>query len=533
MRPEANRIDSRTLRRALDDGREIALIDVREEGVFARDGHLLLASNVPLSQLELRLAALVPRRATRIVVCDGDEGLAGTAALRIARHGYTDVGVLSGGASAWAQAGERLYTGVYVPSKAFGEFIHHHERPPEVTAPELAAWQNDGRDLLILDSRPLEEYRRNTIPGSIDCPSAELAYRVHDLVRSPETTVVVNCGGRTRAIIGAQALINAGVRNKVYALKDGTQGWHLAGMPLARGRSTHAPPPSAHGVERARQAAATVARRFGVRTIAREDLHALQADTKRTLYLLDVRTPEEYAAGHVRGALHAPGGQLVQATDTWLAVRHAQVVLCDNDGVRATMTAAWLIQMGWKHVGVLESAAAGVDLVAGDQQTERLGWDDLRIPTLVPAALQSLLSAAAAEVIDVDSSLAYREGHVPGAWHAVRSRLGQALEHIPAATSLVFTSSDGVLARYAAADARALIACTVSALDGGTMAWQAAGLALENGDARLTGPADDIKYRALDQKQDVESAIREYLQWEVDLLQATESDPDFDFIRFA
>src|SRR5690606_11178129 len=152
---------------------------------------------------------------------------------------------------------------------------------------------------------------------------------------------------RTRAIIGAQALINAGVANEVYALKDGTQGWHLAGLPLARGRTEHAPAPSPAGIEQVKAAAARVARRFRVRTIDASELEALRGDAQRTLYLLDVRTPEEYAAGHLEGAFHAPGGQLVQATDTWLAVRRARVVLTDNDGVRATMTAAWLVQMGW------------------------------------------------------------------------------------------------------------------------------------------------------------------------------------------
>ncbi len=541
MTEPVRNIDPPALRRMLDDAAEIALIDVREEGVFARDGHILLASNLPLSRLEMRLAALVPRRATRVVVCDGGEGLAAMAAERMLPHGYRDVSVLAGGTPAWARAGERLYTGVYVPSKAFGEFVHHHDRPPEVTATELAAWQRDGRDLLILDSRPLDEYRRNTIPGSIDCPSAELAYRVHDLVRSPETTVVVNCGGRTRAIIGAQALINAGVPNKVYALKDGTQGWHLAGLPLARGRTEHAPAPTPGGIERAQAAAARVARRFGVKTIGLPELASLRADRDRTLYLLDVRTPAEYAAGHLEGALHAPGGQLVQATDTWLAVRRAQVALADNDGVRGTMTAAWLVQMGWDEVYVLECPAPashavppqGVKWVTGPERVELLGYEALRVPTVAPRELPRALDDGSVEVIDVESSLAYRDGHIPGAWHCVRSRLAQGLERIPGLTPLVFTSADGVLARYAAADARSLTDRPASVLHGGTQAWQAAGFPLETGDERLTGPADDIKYRALDQKQDVESAIREYLQWEVDLLQATEADKDFGFRRFA
>jgi rhodanese-related sulfurtransferase len=231
------------LRHMLDDGSEIALLDVREEGVYSRDGHILLASNLPLSHLEMRAPALLPRKSVRLVVCDTDEGetLAQRAATRLHDIGYTNVHILHGGTRAWTAAGFRLYTGVYVPSKAFGEYILHEDKPPEITAAELHAWQAERRDLVVLDSRPLDEYRRNSIPGAIDCPSAELVYRAHDLLRSKDTLVVVNCGGRTRSIIGAQALINAGLENRVYALKDGTQGWHLAGYTLDHGRSDEAP----------------------------------------------------------------------------------------------------------------------------------------------------------------------------------------------------------------------------------------------------------------------------------------------------
>lgn len=524
-------VDPAILRHMLDDGEEIAVLDVREEGVYAHDGHLLLVSNVPLSHLETRLPALVPLRETRIVVCDGGEGLAERAARRIAGFGYTRVMVLAGGTPAWKAAGERLYTGVYVPSKAFGEYIHHQDHPPEVVPQDLAAWKADGRDLVIVDSRPLDEYTRKTIPGSIDCPSAELAYRIHDLVKSPDTTVVVNCGGRTRAIIGAQALINAGLPNRVYALKDGTQGWHLAGLGLEYGSTRQAPSPSAGGLAKAREAAGRVAARFGVRSIDRAGVEALRAGG-RTVYLLDVRSLEEYAAGHLPGAVHAAGGQLVQATDTFMAVRHAAVVLADDHGVRATMTAAWLLQMGWKDVFVLPGAHEGEALERGPSTPPVLGLDAANPATIAPAALRAAIDAGTAAVADLDFSLAYREGHVPGAWHVVRARLDTQLAKIPAAGCVVLTSPDGVLARLAAAEAAALVSMPVKVLEGGTAAWRAAGLPLEAGDARMTGPADDMQYRALDRATDVEAAIREYLTWEVELLEAVEADPDFGFRRF-
>src|SRR5437763_1093748 len=184
-----------------------------------------------------------------------------------------------------------------------------------VPASTLKTMLDAGADMVILDSRPMSEYRVMSIPGGIDCPGAELVLRVHDVAPRPETLVVVNCAGRTRSIIGAQSLINAGIANPVVALKDGTMGWHLAGLALEKGQTKHAPDPSPAGRARAQQAAARVARRFGVQRIDRATLARFAAESdRRSLYLLDVRTPEEYAAGHLPGARSAPGGQLVQAT---------------------------------------------------------------------------------------------------------------------------------------------------------------------------------------------------------------------------
>ena len=78
------------------------------------------------------------------------------------------------------------------------------------------------------------------------------------------TTVVVNCAGRTRSIIGAQSLINAGIPNRVIALENGTMGWSLAGLELERGRESSAPAPSVVGAAQAAIWADAVGRRFGV-----------------------------------------------------------------------------------------------------------------------------------------------------------------------------------------------------------------------------------------------------------------------------
>ena len=519
------------LRQMMDDGKELAVIDVREEGVYSQEGHLLRVSNIPLSLLELQVCQLLPRLNTRVVVCDGGEGLAALAANRLRAGGYTEVSVLDGGTPAWKAAGGRLYTGVYVPSKAFGEYIQHEDAPPEVTATELDGWIKAGKDLVVVDSRPLNEFHRNSIPTAWDCPSAELPYRMTDFVPSPDTTVVVNCGGRTRSIIGAQVLINAGFPHKVYALKDGTQGWKLAGLQLQHRRTESVPLPGDKGRQWALTAAERVSRRFGVRYIDAARLQALRDDPARTVYLLDVRSPEEYAAGHLPGALSAPGGQLVQATDTYIAVRPSVVVLTDNDGVRATMTAAWLLQMGHDEVYV-HAAGDAASLEKGDTPSSLLPGATLHARSIDVAALKQQTDGGTVQVVDFDTSLRYREGHIPGAWHVVRSRLGQQLQAVPAVAQWVFTAGDERLARLAAADAARQFTTPVSVLTGGTAAWAAAGHALETGDERMTGPADDLSYRALDRKDKVEEAMLAYLKWEVELLDAVREDADFGFRRY-
>ena len=169
MSDRTKRIDVRGLKAQLHDGGEIALLDAREELPFSRR-HLLMASCVPLSRLELLIDDLVPRRATRVVWCDGGEGLAARAAERMVALGYRDVAVLDGGVGAWEKAGYRLYSGVHVPSKAFAEVVEHEAGTPWISAPDLQTLIDRGADIAIFDSRSYEEYHNNSIPTAISVP---------------------------------------------------------------------------------------------------------------------------------------------------------------------------------------------------------------------------------------------------------------------------------------------------------------------------------------------------------------------------
>jgi rhodanese-related sulfurtransferase len=516
------------LRGMLKDGGEMAMLDVREEGVFSDEGHAFFANSLPLSRLEVMICPLVTRLSTRIVVCDGGEGgLAERAAGKLRAIGYRDVAVMAGGARGWAAAGFELFTGVNVPSKAFGELVEHRCGTPHIAASELKRRVAAGEDVLIVDSRPMAEFRNMSIPGAFNCPGAELVYRVPDRLASPDTLVVVNCAGRTRSIIGAQSLRNAGLKNPVMALENGTMGWELAGFQPNRGREDALPAPSAAGLAAARELADDVVRRFAIERIDAAALARFRAEAAvRTLYLFDVRSPEEYAAGHLAGARSAPGGQLVQATDVYMAVRNARIVLADDDGVRAAMTAHWLKQMGWDEVCVLEGGLAGRALVTDDGPPDIPGLD--RAAMISVADLKRLLDEGAASVVDLAPSLAYEAGHIPGAWFAVRARLPGNLAKVPKNRVLVLTSPDGVLARLAAAELGATGHGELRVLDGGTAGWRAAGLMLAKDREALADTPNDCWRRPYDPYAG-EGARERYLRWEIDLVQQIEREGDVGF----
>jgi rhodanese-related sulfurtransferase len=322
---------------------ELALLDVRHEAEFAI-AHPLFAANMAANRIALEAALRLPRKDVPIVLYDNGEGFLPAAAEVFAKLGYTDIRALAGGLKAWRDAGYELFQDVNSYAKAFGELVEQRRHTPSLPADDVAALIASGANIRILDVRRFDEYTAMNIPGSVSVPGAELVLRAGIAAPDPDTTIVVNCAGRTRSIIGTQSLINAGVPNKVVALRNGTMGWTLARHTLEHGAVRRG---AIGAFAQADANARDVAYRAGVRRIGLDDLASLQAQTSRTLYRFDVRDAEEYSAGHLAGFRYYPGGQLVQEVDMAAPVRGARIVLTDNLSIRADMTASWLAQMGW------------------------------------------------------------------------------------------------------------------------------------------------------------------------------------------
>ena len=518
------------LREWLHDGQEIAIIDVSEGGPFA-DAHILVASNVPPAQIEVSLPALVPRRATRLVITSSDGSDTRNIANLLASSGYSQVFVLDGGNMAWNAAGYRLFSGSNIVSKAFGELVEKECDTPHIEAEELSQWLNNKKDFYLFDSRPLAEFRTVSLPGGTDCPGAELVYRVSGAVNNPNLPIVVNCAGRTRSIIGAQSLREAGFPNPVFALKNGTMGWQIAGYTVETGKSNVLPEPASEGLSLAIERAREVAARHNIRFVSFEEAQALCSDSDRTTYLFDVRQPDVYARGHVAGSINAPGGQLVQATDMFVAVRNARLVLVDDHCVQSVMTAHWLSRMGWDvyvlHDAGVHMTETGLELGA----SLRHPHSDVR--TVNVRKLHELMEIGECDVIDVGESYWYRQGRIPKSWYSKRASLQQALQRFAVDRPLIFVCTHGATSPFAASDAIDFGFSDVSVLEGGRTAWRQQGNTVEtidmDDDNFLLSATDDMWYPPWSRKDGVREAMIEYLTWEVGLTELVAEETYLSF----
>jgi len=501
-----------------------AVLDLRERGAYER-GHIFRATSLPRRLLELRLSHLVTARQTPVVLYDEDGALSELAAAMLADLGFSDVRTVAGGLAGWRAAGQTLVQGVNLPSKVFGERVVHTHATPQVSPPELQARIDRGDDLLIVDARTPQEYQRGCIPGAWSVPGGELILHVSDLVGSPETTVIVHCGGRTRSYIGAETLRRMSLPNPIQALENGTMGWELAGLALERGASRWAPPASLRSRAGARRLAERVAAEDGISLLTVDELRRLWARRDHeNVILLDIRSRDEYDRGHLAGSVWAPGGQAIQATDEYIAVRATAIVCVCDDSARSIMTASWLGRMGFPTVHVLAGGLAAWTGSGGGLESEPApaqihGYEDARrrIALVRPEILsQELERRPDLVVLNVDQSDDYARGHVPGAGWLCRSRLELRIRSLAPASDapLVMTCAGGVASTLATASLVRLDYTAVRALDGGTRAWERAGLPVERGSSRLLDKPDDVVVKPYERGR---AGMQAYLDWEAAL----------------
>jgi rhodanese-related sulfurtransferase len=515
----ANRLSPEALKQLLEGSAQFALIDVREAGEY-NSSHIPGASLIARRQLELLMPHAVPYKDTPVIVCDDDGRRAQLAAATLERLGYSQVSVLDGGINRWVTTGFATEWGSNVPSKDFGEKVEVIHHVPEIEATELAERMQRGDKLVILDSRTPEEFRRFCIPGGRSVPGGELPLRITDITKNldKDTTIIVNCAGRTRSIIGTRILQRMGLPN-IYGLKNGTSGWVLAGHQLETGADrVHLPDPSSEAVAAAEAYAAKLAAEDGVGYL---DMPALQAmmerRNKETVYLVDVRPVEEYARGHIPGFRWFPGGQAVQRSDDVAVVKNCPIVFACDRKARATYAASWYRQMGFQEVyavagGTTAWMASGRALETGMPEEVPIGYDAARarVKLVSPQELQASPSAA---VIFVDTSQDFSRGHVPGARWVPRGWLELWIGDILPSKDmpLTVTCHDGRGSVLAGVTLMELGYPHVAVLDGGMVAWQKAGLPVEKGLSGVMAPPTDVVLSGPDRNF---ADMQNYLRWE-------------------
>ncbi len=525
--PTIKTTTSGQIRRAWIEGREIALLDVREEAHHA-DAHPLFAANLSLSRIELDAHTRLPRKTVPIVVFDDGEGYASLAAVRLADLGYTDVSLLNGGLQGWRDAGYEIFCDVNSPSKAFGELVEAVRHTPSLSAQEVQQLIDAGEDIAIVDARRYEEFQTMSIPTAASAPGGELVWRMRSIAAKASTCVIVNCAGRTRSILGTQSLINAGMPNRVAALRNGTIGWKLASQVLDHGAKRVISPPDADAGAKAAAAARRVADLAGVLRVTTDEVEKWVSDGERTVYRFDVRTPAEYAAGHLKHFRNAPGGQLVQETDVFAPVRGARIVLTDSDGARAHMAASWLAQMNWE-VYVL---AVSEDASWTTEAVESPLADLPEVPAhfrISAELLHGALTQLGTVVLDFSRSRAYIKSHIPGAAFALRSRLTQALSATSHAVRYVVTAWEAGAAELAWPELRHLTGKPVLLLDGGNEAWSTAKYSMGGPEPVFASEPIDYYKRPYEGTDASTEAMQAYLDWEFGLVAQLQRDGTHGF----
>jgi rhodanese-related sulfurtransferase len=500
-----------------------AVFDVRERGEYnARQ--ISFATSLPRSQIEFRIAELVPDPAIPAVVYDEGGERAALAAQTLADLGYPSVSVLNGGLAAWEREKLPVVSGVNVPSKAFGERVQEEQAVPDISPEDLKRLLDARSNVVVFDVRTPEEYGRFCIPGGLNVPGGDLILWADALKRRPDTQFIVNCAGRTRSIIGTAALRRLGIRN-VLELRNGTMGWVLAGFDLeTKPKRTMALAPDQSRAQ-ANDLALALAEEEKIAWTSPDDL-AKPADAKaaRATYIIDARSEAEYERGHIAGSISLPGGQAVQRTDDFIAVRNGKIVFVSNHGSRAIMAAYWYSKMGFRDVSVLRGGIRGWTeggraLARGADRKEPLGYERARSAArlLNPAQSHALAQNPAVAILDVGASSEYKAAHVPGAKWISRSWLELKLSSFLPEKSfpILLTCPDD---RHSVLAARALTALGytgVAVLDGGVSAWRAAGYNTEDGMTACWSEANDVVLSP--SVTGDQQAMQRYLDWEVQL----------------
>lgn len=499
-----------------------ALVDIRDKGVY-NSTHIPGASSLPRQRIEYEMFLIAPFRGVEVVLCDDDGDRATMAAATLERMGYSNVRVLEGGINRWTSLDYPTEWGTNVASKDFGEKVEVEHNVPEIDSVMLQSKIEDAERLVILDTRTPEEYQKFCIPGGRNVPNGELVLRITDVLNplDKDTTVIINCAGRTRSIIGTRSLQRMGFNN-VYGLKNGTAGWTLAGLELEVGANRfYSDDVSPEGLAIAENYANKIADEDGVEYLNVKELNEImERRTRETVYLVDVRTREEYEKGHIPGFRWVPGGQAVQCSDDVAAVRNGVIVFACNGMARAALVASWYRQMGFPHVYALNGGTTawvrdGLPLEVGSGQERPFGFMEAK-KLVISIAARDIEIGQFGAIIFVDTSDVFAAGHLTGSHWLPRGDLEFRITNLMPNLDqpILCTCTDGTSSLLAGATLLELGYRNVSVLENGVSGWISEGLTIEKGLTNVMTPPNDTV--VMGPHRSYADTIH-YLRWETEL----------------
>ena len=343
-----NKITAKTTKNLLSSSKELAFVDIREIGQHSK-GHPFFSVSIPFSVFEIKIQELIPNKNIDIILFDENDDLSEKAHEIAMSMGYKKIFILEDGVHGWTDEGYELFDGINVPSKAFGEWVEIKKQTPHIKPYLLSKKIQKKQNIIIVDGRPLEEFKRMNIPNAICCPNMEIPINISEFI-DKKTEIIINCAGRTRSIIGAQNLINYGIKNSVKALENGTQGWFLANLELEKNQTRQFKDQKVFKKnETISNKASQLIKKYGLKKVSLKQINIFFSDKTRTTYIFDITTHSKNSRCNDLNIKNVPGGQLIQATDNFIGVQNSRIILVDEgDLIRSSMTASWLKQMGYE-----------------------------------------------------------------------------------------------------------------------------------------------------------------------------------------
>ena len=101
-------------------------------------------------------------------------------------------------------------------------------KAPHISAQQLAGYLSGNEDLVLLDIRTESEYEAGHIQGAQWFPRGKLEYYIQDLIKDPDSRIVLYCRTGGRSALATLTLKDMGYEN-VVDLDGGFKEWVAAG----------------------------------------------------------------------------------------------------------------------------------------------------------------------------------------------------------------------------------------------------------------------------------------------------------------